>query len=142
MNYVGQQNGRDIYYFTTEGKVDWNSKVFESSWLLFAIGDDPDKEVIIAFVDECIAHKPAYICTAGKACELIHDSFDEGIIWQGVEHSSIYAPMTTWHDDFKEGIWFAVNVACHEELVISKVVCINLDSKSDIDKSNLMSALS
>jgi hypothetical protein len=137
MEYIGQHNDRGIYYSVANG-VDWESGLLCKNWLLFVIGDMPNKENIIAFVKKSISLQPSYICAAGKACELIHDLFDEEIVWQDVMYSSSYAPMTTWHNDLKEGIWFAVNEAYVESLVVDKVICVDLNNENDLYKQQLL----
>ena len=34
--------------------------------------------------------------------------------------------MTTWHDDFEEGIWFSIFTAYGEDVLIDKVVILDM----------------
>ncbi|MFB6320857.1 hypothetical protein, partial [Saccharicrinis sp. FJH54] len=35
-------------------------------------------------------------------------------------------PMTTWHNDFNEGVWFAITNAFVDYKEINKIVCLDL----------------
>ncbi len=42
--------------------------------------------------------------------------------------------MTTWHDDFKEGVWFALTVAYDDYKEINAVVCIDMTEQGEKER--------
>ncbi len=82
-----------------------------------------------------------YVCTVGQECEWAHDWFDETILVNRINKKLPIdspddfdeEPMTTWHNDFDEGFWFATTSAYpsinDEYVYVDKVVCLDLTDK-------------
>jgi hypothetical protein len=116
---------------------DWLDNLPTENWLVFPIGNDKDLEGYSKFADKCIDNNVLYVCAAGQNGEFIHDIFDELIVWkkiekdEGVDTQDDFenAPMTTWHNNFSEGFWFAILAAHHGRKDINKVVCVDFTTK-------------
>ncbi|MBO6496379.1 MAG: hypothetical protein JJ978_12480 [Roseivirga sp.] len=136
---------REVYYASTKNR-NWEKDLPFDNWLVFVISNKADEQLWDQVTEECLNHQVSYICTAGQQCENLHDWFDESILIRRFnlglptdhENDFEYEPMTTWHNQFEEGFWFALNTAYDEHVDIDKVICIDLTNK---DHSKTLSEL-
>ena len=130
---IGKINDREIFYIDTINNPGWETVLPESNWSLFAIADDKQISQLDHLAKICLDKNVLYICGAGKASSRIDDAFDIEIVDRKIEaNDDNYdnTPMTTWHNDFDEGFWFASTVAYHDIILINKLVCINLTDET------------
>lgn len=133
MQYLGKINGRHVFYIRPDDGEIWFDDLPTENWLALSIGDDPNIQSFSQLADKCIDKNALYMCSLGQSCELIHDIFDSVIVGkkiangESVESTDDFenSPLTTWHHNFDEGFWFALNAAHDEYKIIDKVVCID-----------------
>lgn len=84
--------------------------------------------------NSAIDKKVAFVCTLGEEAEWMHDWFDEIIVSRSLAGSA-EEPVTTFHEDFEAGVWFAFYAALGEK-EIEKVVCLDLtdDNRAFMEK--------
>ena len=137
MKLLGNSNGRQILYTSVLADPNWLDNLPTENWLVFAIGQNEHKSTYIRFAYKCIDNNVLYLCTAGQDAEIIHDLFDELIVVKKIEKCESVdspndfenSPMTTWHNNFSEGFWFAILNAHHEKKGINKIVCVDFTTK-------------
>lgn len=130
----GEYNNRQIFYLSTRQCVNWVDELPDANWLALPIGNEKDIKLYSELAEKCLSKNVSYVCTVGAACELIHDIFDEEIVHQKIKNGNSVeseddfenSPMTSWHNNFEEGIWFAIFAAYDDSKQIDKVVCIDL----------------
>ncbi|MBI5359531.1 MAG: hypothetical protein HZA48_03005 [Planctomycetes bacterium] len=84
--------------------------------------------------EKCLEKNVCYVCAIGQQCELIHDIFDELIVKREIaKRGNITSlddfensAMTTWHNEFEEGFWFATSAVFHEYTEIKEVICLDM----------------
>jgi hypothetical protein len=134
MESWGEYNDRQLFYLPTRQNINWADELPTSDWLAIVVGDTRDIALYSEVADKCIAKNVSYVCTLGLACELIHDIFDEEIVEKKIQNGDSTESeddfedslMTDWHNDFEEGVWFAIIAANDDTKYIDKVVCIDL----------------
>ena len=130
---ISKTNNREVYYISTS-TVEWYDLLPDDNWLVLPIVDRKETELINFISNACLKRNVRYICTLGKECEYVHDSFDETILIRRIKNNLPfdspddfeYEPMTTWHNNFEEGFWFGLIVAFDDNFEIDKVVCLDL----------------
>jgi hypothetical protein len=138
---LGQKNDRRLIYLQTKSN-NWKENLPTSNWLVLPIGHNRDKELITDLTDICLDNGVTYVCTLGQECEFIHDFFDDSIVEKRIEKGlSVsseedfeYEPMTTWHEDFNEGVWFAIHAAHDDHVVIDKIVFLDMTDKGELER--------
>ncbi len=70
----------------------------------------------------------AFVCATGKIGEIFHDTFDEAMVIGDIENEYLpnYHILTTLHNNFDDGFWFATIVTFGDEQEIKKIVCISI----------------
>ncbi|MBI3501188.1 MAG: hypothetical protein HY063_05280 [Bacteroidetes bacterium] len=139
MENWGQHFDRQIFYLSTRQTNNWAEQLPTDNWLALTVGHDKDIKLYNELADKCIDKNVLYVCAVGHACELIHDIFDQTVIQKKIAVGDSVAspddfensPMTTWHNDFEEGVWFAMTSAFHGTKDIDKIVVIDLTDKSE-----------
>ena len=139
MENWGQYNDRQIFYLSTWQTKNWTDQLPSNNWLALTVGHDKDKQLYSELADKCIDKNVLYVCSLGHACELINDIFDEIIVQKKISVGDSVAspddiensPMTTKHNDFDEGVWFAMNSAYHGTKDIDKIVVIDLTKETE-----------
>jgi hypothetical protein len=143
MDIIGNINERLIYYLSVEKTTDWADKLPNKNWLVVPICDRRDTALIDKVVQACLDKNVLYVCAIGQECEWAHDWFDETILTNRINKKLPIScpddfdeePMTTWHDDFVEGLWFAATAAFpsinDEYIYVDKVVCLDLTDKAN-----------
>lgn len=142
MEILAQINGRQVHYLWINQNPGWAEQLPTENWLLIPIGHKPDKEIIAKAAEECLGRGVNYVAALGQACELIHDIFDEEVVLRKIqkgervdrEEDFEREPMTTWHHDFNEGVWFATTVAYDEYNDIHQVICLDLTERGEKDR--------
>jgi hypothetical protein len=144
MEKIGEHYGRLIYYIKINDTSSWENELPDDEWLAVPIGHEKDIDLIKNVSKIFLRRNVNYLCSLGKASEFIHDVFDEEMIKNRIEKGlSIenpedfkYEPMTTWHEDFGEGVWFALINAYVKHKEINKIVCLDLTEEGE--KNNLL----
>lgn len=134
----GYCKNRHIFYCDLENDLNKTEEFPTKNWLLFAIADKAQLDLLYSFAERCLDRNVLYICGAGEACSEIDDAFDMVVVDRRstdlnkdlTQDDFKDTPMTTWHYDLDEGFWFAVTTACHEKESIKQVVVANLTEKS------------
>jgi hypothetical protein len=137
MELLGQIKERQIFYCNIRSEEKWFDSVDFENWIAFTIADNDDQQFLHDMSARCLDKGVCYSCSAGQLASLTEDYFDEGIVWRQIQENEKTgkpgnyetAPMTTFHNNFNEGFWFAVtnaNQIINEVSVISnQVVCID-----------------
>lgn len=133
MENLGKYNNREVFYLSSKPAKDWLGELPTGNWLVLPIGDCVDSKAYIELADQCLANNVLYVCAVGECCEIIHDIFDETVVANKIiagenTNSQINfenSPMTTWHNDFDEGVWFAMTTAFNDTVEINKIICID-----------------
>ena len=124
MEDLGIVNHRQVFFLSTS-HASWVSKRPVKNWLALIHCDVRNLDIANAVIRYCLDSNVVFVCTIGKECEWLHDCFDEQIVWREVvELNTNPAPLTTWHNDFEDGIWFALHAAAGENRPIESVVFI------------------
>jgi len=139
---VGNVNSRTVLYFDVQAQPKWTEKIPEEGWILLAIADENQTDLIDQIAKECIAKNVTYVCGVGKGGSYIDDAFDWEIISRDLNgtlpKNEVYKDglMTTWHKNIEEGFWFwfASSLAYHEKVSTNVIVCLNLTPKSCKDE--------
>ena len=142
MEKLGKHNDRMIYYLNIKESISWETELPHDYWLVLPIGHKKDIELIKKVSRICLDKNVNYMCALGLECELIHDTFEEVLVDRRIEKGlSVDSPddfkkepMTTWHEDFGEGVWFSLTTAFNDYKKIKKVVCLDLTDKGEKEK--------
>lgn len=102
----------------------------------------PDKVQAERIARACLDHKAVYVCTLGSSCEMLHDWIDQTDVMDKVDAEMKGLPpkgdtlvlRTTWHNDFDEGVWFALVAANVDHAQIDTIVCIDMSPKGEADR--------
>ena len=139
-------NDKEIIQVKYSTNVNWQRELPRKNWLCLLVDNNRERRYLDEVISKIINNDVCFICTVGQSCELTHDLVDEEITFREVDIENHYLPnhsiMTTWHEDFDEGIWFAINAAHHSEIAIKKVVILDLtDGNEDARISQLLDEL-
>lgn len=138
MTKIGEYNDRQIFYTNVRTDFNWFDKLPPSNWLAFTIADTADKELLNDTTIKCLNKSVLYTCSAGQLGSDTEDYFDQEIVWRQVQieertgkpQDYETSPMTTYHKNFDEGFWFAIQsayaTAYDKYIPIDKVVCIDM----------------
>lgn len=138
---LGQKNERQLIYLRT--KTDnWKNELPKSGWLVLAIGHKRDEKLIAVIIDSCLDNGVKYVCTLGQECEFIHDRFDDSVVMRRINNGlSVvsdedfeYEPMTTWHNDFDEGVRFAIHSAYDDYVEIDRVIFLDMTDNGELER--------
>jgi hypothetical protein len=139
---LGHIKYRKILYTNIRADQNWSNTLPTDNWIVFTIADDPDQDLINEAVDLCIDKSVCYVCCAGKLSSLTEDIFDEKIVNRAIQDETRtgkpydyeFSPVTTSHNNFSEGFWFATFVASDSYKDIDTVVCIDFTTKGVKDQ--------
>jgi len=133
-------NNREIVLVTYSTEKNWISQLPSSNWLCVLVDNDRPRKYINEVIPKIIVNNVCWVCTVGQSCEKVHDMIDEEIAFREVDIDDLYLPkhdiMTTWHNDFDEGVWFAIFAANDEDVAINKVVILDMTSGQETDRIN------
>jgi len=138
LELIGNSNERQIFYSNIWKDDNWLEDLPKDNWLVFPIGQGNDIDSYSKLVDKSIDNNVLYVCAAGQYSELIHDIFDEMIVQKKIENNESVdneddfedSPITTWHNNFSDGFWFAITTAHHGLKIIDKIVCVDFTKQS------------
>jgi len=134
---IGQVNERQIFYIKVRTERNWFDELPYGNWIAFTVADLNDKELLVAAVPRCIDRLVAYTCSAGQLAAYTEDLFDEEISNRVIKVESEIdslcnfetSSITTIHQNFSEGFWFASVVAFADQKEIDKVVCLDFTNQ-------------
>ena len=150
MKLLGSSNDRSFYHVDGRASTEWEKELPTTNWLALPILNEANKVLAERIARACLDKDVAYVCTLGRACEMLHDWIDETIVVDKVDagHSVSkqddfeHSPMTTWHNDFDEGVWFALWVAHDDHKEIHSVVCIDMSENGESQRlTDLINAI-
>jgi len=125
---------KTILYQRHDFLVNWANEMPIENWLLMVVADDKPTSVLDEIARKSIDKDVCYVCCLGEQSEKLHDTFDDIITLREVEiehgHLPAFHIMTTWHNDFEEGVWFATFVAEDDEQEIKTVFCLDAGKES------------
>ena len=135
---LGQINDRQILYINVRTDPNWFDKLPLDNWVVFTIADKQDEELLIDAVPKCMDKLVTYTCSAGQLAGLGEQLFDIEIVNRaiaeedktGKPHDYETSPMTTMHQNFSEGFWFATTLAFDGYKESNTVVCLDFTTKS------------
>ncbi len=137
-------NNREIIIIKYSIEENWLKKIPKTNWLCILVDNDRHRRYLDEVVSKLINNDVCFVCTIGQSCEQNHDLIDEEIVYRKVEIDKLYLPrhdiITTWHTDFEDGIWFAIFAANHDEVLIDKVVIVDMTDGKEIDQINKLIA--
>lgn len=123
-------NGRKLIPITYSTESNWFKDVPKSNWMCILVDNEQPRNNIDEVISKIINNDVCYVCTVGQSCEKNHDLIDEEIAFREVDADNLHLPsydiLTTWHTDFDEGIWFGIYAAHHDEVMIDKVVVLDM----------------
>ncbi|GGK80092.1 hypothetical protein ACD591_08070 [Rufibacter glacialis] len=130
MNLEEVINNRKVKLVGYSTEKNWLDQLPNKDWLCILVVNDKPRRYIGEVITKIIAKDVGYICTMGSQAELVHDLADEEIGYRYAEIEEAYLPshsiITTWHNDFEDGIWFALFAADSEEFNIKDVVILDM----------------
>lgn len=137
MEFIGRINRRRVYYVPIRNNPEWKSSLPKNDWVVFTIADKEDEEWIPPVVKICLDQNVSYTCSTGGLAHRTEDYFDEEISWRGVNHEIRTkkefdyekTPVTTSHENFGEGFWFASTVAHGDNFDLDKVICLDFTKR-------------
>ncbi|MEM6719046.1 MAG: hypothetical protein AAF611_07020 [Bacteroidota bacterium] len=137
MELIGRIRKRKIYYVQIRNNSEWKSSLPKNDWVAFTIANEEDEELIPSLVKVCIDKNVSYTCSSGTLAHKTENYFDEEIAWIGVDYEMRTkqkfdyekSPITTAHNNFGEGFWFATTLAYDDNFDIDKVVCIDFTKR-------------
>lgn len=135
---LGNIDDRQILYIHVRTDPHWDEKLPLDNWVVFTIADRQDEELLMDAVPKCMDKLVTYICSAGQLAGLGEQLFDIEIVNRaiaeedktGKPHDYETSPMTTMHQNFSEGFWFATKLAFDGYKDSNTVVCLDFTSKS------------
>lgn len=141
---LGVINSRRIIYVHTRTE-NWKKSLPTSNWLVLPIGHKKDRKGIEEVKESCPSNGVKYVCSLGQECEFIHDVFDDSIVEKRIregksverEEDFEYEPMTTWHNDFNVGVWFAIHTAYDDYVDIDTVVFLDMTDNGELERVQL-----
>lgn len=137
MELIGRINRRKVYYVQVRNNIEWHMALPNRDWIAFTISNKEDEELIPPAVKICLDKNVSYTCSAGEFATMTEKYLDEEISWRALgykqEIGKVFdydkSPITTAHQNFDEGFWFASTVPHDDNFKIDKVVCIDFTKK-------------
>ncbi|WP_020531034.1 hypothetical protein [Flexithrix dorotheae] len=137
MEIIGRINRRKIYYVQIRNNPEWKHSLPKNDWVAFSIADIEDEELVPPAVKICMDKNVSYVCSAGTLANWTENYFDEEISWRIVEFEMQnkkefdfnISPVTTAHENFEEGFWFATTLAHKNDFNINRVICLDFTKK-------------
>ena len=137
MELIGRIDRRKIYYVQIRNNTEWKSSLPKKDWVAFTIANKEDEELVPPTVKICMDRNVSYTCSAGTLAHWSEQYFDEEITGRALEYELRtkkefdfeFSPVTTAHQNFSEGFWFATTLANDAYKEIDKVVCLDFTKK-------------
>jgi len=131
-------NDREIIAVKYTTEENWIKDIPQSNWLCILVDNNSQRQYLNEVTSKIINNNVCYVCTVGQSCEKTHDLIDQEIVFREVDIEKPHLPnhhiLTTWHTDFGEGIWFAIFAAHHDEVLIDKVVVLDMTDGNELDR--------
>jgi hypothetical protein len=121
-------NNRTVRIVNYSLAEDWTKDLPKSEWVCLVFDDDSPKRYIDEMSNKVLDSNVSYICCTGENAELVHDMFDEEIVFRDVEDLPLpnHQLMTTFDKDLNEHLWFSIFVAASDEVDIDKVIVLDM----------------
>ncbi len=137
MEQIGAIDNREILYLSTQNNPEWSNLLPSEKWVVFTIADNENKEILGESTVRILDKNVAYTCSAGELAGLTEQYFDEEICWRAVQYEERtgkkydyeQSPMTTMHQNFSQGFWFAAVLAYDGHQEVNKVVCVDFTTR-------------
>ena len=137
MELLGRINRRKIYYVQVRNNPEWKNSLSKNDWIVFTIANKEDEELVPPAVKICMDKKVAYTCSAGTLAHWTEQYFDEEITGRALDYELRtkkefdyeFSPVTTAHQNFSEGFWFATTLAYDAYKETDKVVCLDFTKR-------------
>jgi hypothetical protein len=142
LRLLGVSNGRRLFHLNGLAQGHWEDSLPHEKWVALPTLNTPDKAQAERIARACLDHKAVYVCTLGTSCEMLHDWIDETNVMDTVnaellglslENDSL-PTMTTWHNDFDEGVWYALVAIDVSNTEVDTVVCIDMSEDGQSDR--------
>jgi len=121
-------NNRKVKLVEYSTEKNWLNQLPNKDWLCILVVNDKPRRYIDEVITKIILKDVGYVCTLGIQAELVHDLVDEEISFRNAEQTYLpnHTIITTWHNNFEDGIWFALFAANSEEFKIEEVVILDM----------------
>ncbi len=138
MFILGIINKRQILYCNIRKNADWINQLPQNHWILFSITNNEDKDLINDTIEICVDKKVGYTCAVGELSVYVEDCFDEEYAYRKtmnlrINNNDLFnvsnVLMTTSHENFGEGFWFATTLARNDPFVFDKVICLDFTTR-------------
>ncbi|MFL1012359.1 hypothetical protein [Flavisericum labens] len=137
MELLGRINRRKIYYVQVRNNSEWKNSLPKNDWIVFTIANKEDEELVPPAVKICMDKNVAYTCSAGTLAHWTEQYFDEEITGRALDFelrtkkkfAYELSPVTTAHQNFSEGFWFATTLAFDGFKETDKVVCLDFTKR-------------
>jgi hypothetical protein len=137
MELLGRINRRKIYYVQVRNNPEWKNSLPKNDWIVFTIANKEDEELVPPAVKICMDKNVAYTCSAGTLAHWTEQYFDEEITGRALDFELRtkkkfdyeFSPVTTAHQNFSEGFWFATTLAYDGFKETDKVVCLDFTKR-------------
>jgi hypothetical protein len=121
-------NQRTVSLVEYRTDKNWLAELPTQHWLCILVINEKHCVYLDELLPKLLLRNVAWVCTIGRQGEWAHDLLDEEIVVREV--AGLYLPphqvMTTWHDDFEEGIWFALFAAQGDQEALKQVAIVDL----------------
>ncbi len=137
MELIGRINRKKIYYVQIRNNPNWESDLPNNDWIAFTIANEEDEELIPPVVKICIDKNVTYTSSGGEFAHRTEDYFDEEIEWRKVDYEiqnkerfdSKNLITTISDENFEDAFWFTSTSIYVENLILDKIVCIDLTKR-------------
>lgn len=141
MEILGSIEGKVIYYLNLRRQTDWHTNLPGVPWIAYTIVGNEDKDLLNDLVNKCLDTPLGYSCSAGELSSLTEEYFDEEEVLRvvdeeiktGKEIGYEASPMTSFHNNFSDGLWFACVTANQiidgDYIKAQTVVCLDCTIK-------------
>ena len=128
-------NNREIRVVKYSTEKNWLQELPSQNWLCVLCVNNTARNYLDEVFSKIIIRDVSWVCTIGEQCELAHDLLDEEINYRECEEPPLYLPkngiMTTWDNDFAEGIWFAIYATHVYPTDISTVIILDMTGNEE-----------
>ncbi|GAB3297955.1 hypothetical protein ACFQT0_01680 [Hymenobacter humi] len=131
-------NEREIWLVQYNTEKNWLKELPSQNWLCILCVEETPRRYLDEVLAKIINQDVCYVCTIGAQCEFVHDLLDEEICYREVEEPPLCLPkydiITTWHNDFDEGIWFAIFAAYADAVEIKTVIILDMTAGKEQER--------
>ena len=106
-------------YTNIRENSNWVNRSPNVDWVVFAIADNGDRDLLDDLVSNCLDKNVSYACSAGQLASVTEWLFDIGIVNKAIQEEDKTdkpynygnSPITTSHKNFSEDFWFATTLS-------------------------------